>query len=244
MANKEIFTQVFMDNNEFYTKGDRENVLSRINQVHTITMFCPVSDFYVQTLKSSFDLMLSGYKVNDNEWHNIPTIDAFNAFLFTKNFNDKMGIPLNMDIFNIMVGALKLFERLKRINFKFTDDPEVSEAFKNVLERDKEEMRKRRIYHVDMLEINLADMFSQGIIDILNKVFICNDLIPNSYLKRKFNISFSYDEYVSFMDMFINNNAGNLNMLDKNICDYFRSFPPLVEEQKPDIRLITNYSDL
>ena len=233
-----------MNSNEFYTKGSREDVVSRINQVHTITLFCPMSDFYMQTLKSSFELMLGSYKVNDNEWKNVPTIEAFNTFLFTKNFNDKIGIPLNMDIFNIIVSALKLFNRLKRISFKFMEDPEVDEAFKNVIEHNKEEMKKRRIYHVDKLEINLSDFFSQGIIDILNKVFICNELIPNSYLERKFDISFSYDDYISFMDMFINNNSGNLNILDKNICDYFRSFPPLIEEQKPEIRLITNYSDL
>lgn len=233
-----------MSNNEFYTKGEREKVLTRINQVHTITIFCPITDFYVQSLKNSFELMLCGYKVNDNEWKNVPTIDAFNAFLFTKDFNDRMGIPLNMDIINVIVGALKLFERMKKITFKFTDDPDIEQAYRFILEHNKEEMRKKRIYTVDVIEINLSDYFSQGIIDLLNKVFICNELIPNSYLERKFSISFNYDDYISFMDMFINNNKDNLNFLDVNICDYFRSFPPLIEEQKPEIRLITNYSDL
>ena len=233
-----------MNSNEFYTKGDHEDVVSRIGQVHTITVFCPLSDFYVQTMKNTFVLMLEKYKVGEDDWINVPVIDAFNAFLFTKNFNDKMGIPFNMDIVNVIVGALKLFNRLKRISFKFTDDPNIEEAYKNVIERNKEEMKKKRIYKVDIIEINLSDFFSQGIIDLLNKVFMCNELIPNSYLERKFDISFSYDDYISFMDMFINNNSGNLNILDKNICDYFRSFPPLIEEQKPEIRLITNYSDL
>ena len=79
---------------------------------------------------------------------------------------------------------------------------------------------------------------------MLNKVFICNELIPNSYLDRKFALTFTYDDYISFMDMFINNNRMNLNLLDSNICDYFRSFPKLITEQKPDIRLITNYSEI
>ena len=94
-----------------------------------------------------------------------------------------------------------------------------------------------------MLEMNLGDMFSQGVIDMLNKVFICNELIPNSYLNRRFILDFKYDDYTSFMDMFIENNRENLNLLDKNICDYFRKFPKMVEEQKPMIRLVTNYSE-
>ena len=45
------------------------------------------------------------------------------------------------------------------------------------------------------------------------------------------------------MDMFLTNNEISFDSLDKNICEYFKSFPTLINEQKPDIRLITNYSD-
>ena len=79
---------------------------------------------------------------------------------------------------------------------------------------------------------------------MLNKVFIINELMPNSYLDRKFKLDFTYDEYLSFMDMFINNNRESLNLLDSNICDYFRSFPKLITDQKPNIRIITNYREI
>ena len=91
--------------------------------------------------------------------------------------------------------------------------------------------------------MNLSDLFSQGIIDLINKVFICNGLMSNSYLERTFQLEFTYDEYVSFIDMFVNNNRPNLDALDANICDYFVLFPPLVKEQKPKIRILTNYVD-
>ena len=71
-----------------------------------------------------------------------------------------------------------------------------------------------------------------------------NEIIPNSYLDRKFEIDFSYEEYISFMDMFLGNNANSFNMLDGNICDYFRSFPQIVIDNMPDIKIITNYSQL
>jgi len=45
------------------------------------------------------------------------------------------------------------------------------------------------------------------------------------------------------MNMFISNNKENLDILDKKICDYLQTFPPLVIEQKPKIRLLTNYAD-
>ena len=77
----------------------------------------------------------------------------------------------------------------------------------------------------------------------MNHVFICDEIIPNSYLERKFYIDFTYDEYMNFMDMFLANNGSSFDSIDTNICDYFKSFPILINEQKPNIRLITNYSD-
>ena len=236
-----------MSNSNFYTKGVREDVISRINQVHTMTMFCPLCDYGVMALMNSFELMLPQYKseTDGNVWLGVPAIDAVNAFLFTNNFcKDSAGkfIDINMDIIGVIASSLKMFPRLKLINFEFTPDSEVFEIYNQLLKQKKVE-KKKYIYRVDKLEIHLADLFSQDVIDIVNKVFMYNGLIPNSYLHRKFQLDFDYDDYTSFMDMFINNNRDNLNMLDMNVCDYFRKFPPLIEDQKPKISLITNYSE-
>lgn len=231
-----------MDNTYFFTKGNKVDILTRMNQVHTITIYCPLGDFYIRTLKDTFNEMLSGYKENDNLWSNVPAIDALNVFYITAAFQKELDLDIDSDIIGIIVSSLKMFNRLKYISFQFTDDEEIMNSYKLLLKREKTGIKKS-IYKVDMLEMNLGDMFSQNIIDMLNKVFMLNDIIPNSYLNRKFVLDFNYDDYISFMDMFIQNNIDNLNILDKNICDYFRKFPKPIESQKPMIRIITNYNE-
>ena len=227
-----------MGNSNFYIKGNYEDIITRISQVHTITMFCPMSDHCVQGLKNTFEIMLAEYKKNEDYWENVPTIDALNAFIF----NDNMNRDYDSGIFSVIVSSLKMFNRLKRINFQFTDDEDILNSYKQIMKNNIEGTTKY-IYNVDVIEMNLSEMFSQMIIDMLNKIFICNEYLPNSYLDRKFMVDFKYDEYMAFMDMFINNNKENLDALDDKICDYFKSFPKLVIDQKPNIRIVTNYSE-
>ena len=227
-----------MSNSNFYIKGNYEDIITRISQVHTITMFCPMSDHCVQGLKNTFEIMLAEYKKNEDYWENVPTIDALNVFIF----NDNMNRDYDSGIFSVIVSSLKMFNRLKRINFQFTDDEDILNSYKQIMKNNIEGTTKY-IYNVDVIEMNLSEMFSQMIIDMLNKIFICNEYLPNSYLDRKFMIDFQYDDYMAFMDIVINNNKETLDALDDKICDYFKSFPKLVMEQKPNIRLVTNYSE-
>ena len=227
-----------MSNSNFYIKGNYEDIITRISQVHTITMFCPMSDHCVQGLKNTFEIMLAEYKKNEDYWENVPTIDALNVFIF----NDNMNRDYDSGIFSVIVSSLKMFNRLKRINFQFTDDEDILNSYKQIMKNNIEGTTKY-IYNVDVIEMNLSEMFSQMIIDMLNKIFICNEYLPNSYLDRKFMVDFQYDDYMAFMDMVINNNKEMLDALDDKICDYFKSFPKLVMEQKPSIRLVTNYSE-
>lgn len=231
-----------MAENSFFTKGDKEEMVSRIGQVHTITLFCPLGDFCVRSLRDTFEIMLSGYKVNDNLWKGVPAIDALNAFIFANTFQDKFGLDVDKDIIGIILSSLKMFKRLKLINFQFTDDEEIMNTY-NILLKKTTTGIKKYIYKVELLELNLSDMFSQRVIDMLNKLFIHNELIPNSYLERKFKINFSYNDYMSFMEMFLNNNKEDLDTLDTNIAEYLGKFPKLLDEQKPKIRLLTNYRD-
>ena len=227
-----------MGDSNFYIKGNYEDIITRISQVHTITMFCPMSDHCVQGLKNTFEIMLAEYKKNEDYWENVPTIDALNVFIF----NDNMNRYYDSGIFSVIVSSLKMFNRLKRINFQFTDDEDILNSYKQIMKNNIEGTTKY-IYNVDVIEMNLSEMFSQMIIDMLNRIFICNEYLPNSYLDRKFMVDFKYDDYMSFMDMVINNNKETLDALDDKICDYFKSFPKLVMEQKPNIRVVTNYSE-
>ena len=224
-----------MSNSNFYIKGNYEDIITRISQVHTITMFCPMSDHCVQGLKNTFEIMLAEYKKNEDYWENVPTIDALNVFIF----NDNMNKDYDSGIFSVIVSSLKMFNRLKRINFQFTDDEDILNSYKQIMKNNIEGTTKY-IYNVDVIEMNLSEMFSQMIIDMLNKIFICNEYLPNSYLDRKFMVDFQYDDYMAFMDMVINNNKETLDALDDKICDYFKSFPKLLMEQEPKIRLVTN----
>ena len=234
-----------MGNTTFYTKGDRDQVLSRIGQVHTITMLCPVIDMGINSLRGSMEMMIPKYKVNEKLWKNVPAIDALNTFLFTMSFFKDSNLNVDPKMVTVISSSLRMFKRLKYINFEFTDDFEIYETYKALINnlKDSKDVKKKCIYKVESLEFNLSDLFSQRVIDIFNKVLIFNDLMPNSYLERKFRMDFSYEEYESFINMFIGNNCDRLNSLDGNICDYFRMFPPLIIEQKPNIIVITNYSD-
>ena len=91
----------------------------------------------------------------------------------------------------------------------------------------------------------LGDMFDQNIIDLINKSFISNGIISNSYLERDFLITFEFDEYISYINMFVDNNIDRLSMMDEDIIDYLRVFPYIVGDvSKPIIQLYTNYKEI
>jgi hypothetical protein len=88
-------------------------------------------------------------------------------------------------------------------------------------------------------------MLDQKIIDLINKHLIANGIISNSYLEREFLIEFEFDEYISYINMFIENNIDRLSMLDEDIMEYLRVFPTIVGDiSKPNIKLYTNYREV
>lgn len=227
------------ENRNTYVKGEREKILSRMDAVHSMTMFCPVNFDSLDCLKYCFGIICPQYKTDGDKWIDVPCADALKAFLVAVN---SLGMDNSYPI-DVISGVLKTFSRLKYIDFEFIDDKDLMKSFDyKTWSTDKTIYRK--IYRIKKLEFNLSDMFSQKIIDIYNKVLMMNEIIPNSYLDRKFEIDYSYDEYISYMDMFIGNNSSSFNMIDKDICDYFISFPEVIIEHRPDIKVITNYSQL
>lgn len=231
----EILNILFM----CYTKGESDYASMRISQVHTITMFCPLQDKVVSDLMRVFDIIVENYKSDDGVWKNVPAIEALRCFLMTIATSDEG----DREILDIISASLKAFPRLKRITFVFTYDENVYKSYRDMIDLCKNDM-KNAVFRIDVVEMNLSDMFIQEIIDKFNKVLMINEIISNSYLNRSFRIDFTYDEYITFMDMFLGNYGPELNRIDGNICDCFRSFPPLVEMHKPEIRIITNYSEL
>jgi len=224
--------------NVYYTKGDKETIIKRINQIHTITLYCPLQDKGVQTLKRYLTELLPEYMENADLFSNVSTADALMVFL-----NALADKEFEGSVISLITGALRSFQRLKKVNFEFTNDPDIYETYIESVKQNKVVVKKH-IYKIDKVEMILSDMFSQEVIDMINKVLIVDEIIPNSYFERKFTIDFKFDEYVGFMDAFLNNNVITLDLLDKNIGEYFRTFPQLIDEQKPDITLVTNYNEL
>lgn len=248
-----------MDNN-LYTKGDREQVIKRFDNVHTITIYCPLQFECVKYLKMSLVSNLMGYMsreedcdVSDSEnevdydsntFTKIPTIDMFNCFIVTLNCCKGENIP--PDVLYSIWSVIQSFKFLKFINVVFTDDEIVYESYSKIKDKDKSNLFEvvKNIYKVEALEIRLYDLFTQEIVDILNKTFVFDEVIENEYLKREFLIMFHFDDYMSFMNMFTNNNGSLFDSLDVNIIDYLLMFPKIVTRDKPKIRLITNYQNL
>ena len=231
-----------MNKNKFYTKGDPEETTQRMNQVHTITMFCPLVDESMAILRENLSNLLPDYETMDNLWKGVPTIDALNVFILTTKFCTENNI--NIDVLSVVAGSLKSFSKLKYINFKFSMDPQVYISYRNMLSDKKSIDQVKNIYHLETLELNLMDMFSQDIIDFINKVMAMNEIISNSVLERNWIVEFTFDEYISFMNMFLGNNGPALHRMNENICDYLRTFPEMIVQQKPTIRFITNYREL
>lgn len=231
----------------FNVKGDLDKVTTRLGQIHTVTIYCPTIDDGMMCFYTTMKKTLSSYMDNENKniLKGVPTIDAMNAYLFTVDFCERRDVDLSM--FVVMGGALKIFENLKYVNFEFTNNPIVIGAYNTMItQRDSSGNVSilKEIYKIESIEFILKDMFSQDFIDFMNHFFVDCGYISNSYLKRNFLLIFTYDEYFSFFNMFLNNNCNLINETCPNIRDYLNLFPAIVNEHRPDFRIITDYYEL
>jgi predicted CopG family antitoxin len=236
-----------------YVKGDKESVTSRINQVSDITIYAPVSDRSMDYLYDALALLCSHYisKEGDDMFIHIPAIDFYNVALFAHKYCTENDIDTKY-IF-AMVSIIKSFANLKYISIKFVDDANVTESYERIINIESDSNKSSvdvineltKLYSIDAMEMYLGDMFDQEIIDLINKHLIANEIISNSYLEREFLIEFDFDEYISYINMFINNNKERLSMYDVDIMDYLRTFPAIIGDiSKPNIKLYTNYSEV
>ena len=229
-----------MDKSSF-TKGDPKDILNRMDNVHTIEIYCPIKYYDVNMLQYYLEMFSADYRTEETLWTGVPAVDALRSFVIAYS---ACGDDEDTSRLAIISGVLKSFNRLKYIDFKFVDTDEYDEVYncKDFL-KDKSK-NNMKIFKIKRMEFNLSDMFSQEIIDLFNKILMMNDIIFNDYLRRKFFIDFKYDEYVSFVSMMVSNNESSFDMMDENIRKYFTVFPEIIDEQKPDIRVITNYAEL
>ena len=233
-----------------YTKGDKDSVITRMNQVSDITLYAPSSDMGMSYLHEGLVTLCNHYfdNIDGDTFLLIPAIDFYNVALFVNKCCGENEVDAKY-IF-AMISIIKSFNNLKYISVKFVDDKNVSESYERLSNIQKESSSDvinelTNVYSIDAIEMYLGDMFDQEIIDIINKNLMFNEIISNSYLERDFLIEFEFDEYVSYINMFINNNKDRLSMYDSDIMDYLRVFPSIIGDVlKPNIKLYTNYSEV
>ena len=218
-----------------------DNSESKIHQVRSITIKCPLKDESLNCLKISLHNSLSSFIAGKNMFKNIPCADLLSIFLFTFDFCNKNKIDVSF--LKLVFTLIQSFDRLKYVTLLFTYNKGVRDTYEiminNYLKKENKGI-STEIYKIDSIELNLSEQLNQDTIDILNRSFIFNDIISNSYLKRTFVIEFEYDEYVSYINMLVNNDYFN-NLYDLKIIDCLINFPPLINEHKPLVKVVTNY---
>lgn len=234
-----------------YTKGDKEKVITRIEQVSDITLHIPSSERCMDYLYDSLMLLCNHYVDEDDGdlFLLIPAIDFYNVVLFANKCCKEKGVDTKY--ISAMMGVISTFTKLKYISVVFREDDELRDSYERLINMDKDSVisdaitELTNIYSIDVLEMYLGDMFDQDIIDLINKHFISNEIISNSYLERDFLVMFKFDEYITYINMFIENNIDRLSMYDSDIMDYLRVFPSIIGDiSNPDIRLYTNYREV
>ena len=235
-----------------YTKGDKNSVITRINQVSDITIYIPTTERCMDYLYDGLIMLCNNY-VDDSDsdmFFLIPAIDFYNVVFYVSKCCEENGVDTNY--ISAMMGIMKTFTNLKHVSVLFRNDDELRDVYERVINMDLNNVipnevieELSNIYSIDMLEIYLGDMFDQNIIDLINKSFISNHIISNSFLERDFFVTFEFDEYISYINMFVDNNMEKLSMLDEDIIDYFRVFPSIIGDIfKPNIKLYTNYKEI
>lgn len=234
-----------------YTKGDKKKVMTRIEQVSDITLHIPSSERCMDYLYDSLMLLCNHYVDEDDGdlFLLIPAIDFYNVVLFANKCCKEKGVDTKY--ISAMMGVISTFTKLKYISVVFREDDELRDSYERLINMDKDSVisdaitELTNIYSIDVLEMYLGDMLDQDIIDLINKHLISNEIISNSYLERDFLVMFKFDEYITYINMFIENNIDRLSMYDSDIMDYLRVFPSIIGDIfNPDIRLYTNYREV
>ena len=174
-----------------YTKGNKDNILSRINQVSDITLNVPANEKCLDYLYDALMILCHHY-INENSedlFLHIPAIDFYNVVLFTNKCCKEKDVDVKY--IHSMISIIRSFENLKRINIVFKNDVELIDSYEKIINTDSDDVEDiidelSNIYSIDAIEMYLSDMFDQDIIDLINKHFISNGIISNSYLERDF----------------------------------------------------------
>ena len=163
-----------------YTKGDRETVIRRFDMIHTLTMFCPIVDEGIKIFKNNLLTCLTQYMEKKDYFKQVPVMDVFVCFNKTLDYCKNNNISID-NIYSFW-GVVQSFKNLKFLNLEFTSDENVLYAYEYIRGKEKDKSFEiiQHIYKIEVIELVLSNMFTQNVIDMLNKVMMFDEIISNS----------------------------------------------------------------
>ena len=235
-----------MDNNN--TEINDVNVYQRMLQVYKLTLNVSLCD---EATKVFYNSLIENLGIH-------PTFYTEKRCLCDIHANDVINVLMECFEYcsekeyetNILTSVLCIFDTFKNlrlISFDFFEDDDLVDVYKNIInveyKGDKSSLFNK-IYNIDEIEIHLCDSLDKNIVDFLNNMFMFYGYIPNDYMKRRFFIDFEFDEYISFIQMIFSNDKDLATQMGVDVINHLIMFPVVVIQNKPKIRIVTNYFDL
>ena len=233
-------------NNNIETK--EITVYQRMSQVYKLTLNVPLSD---EGMKIFYNSLIENLDIH-------PTIYTEKRCLCDIHTNDAINVLVECFeychekkyetfILTSILSVFNIFNNLKVISFEFIENDDILDVYKKVNDAEYKGDKTslfNKIYNIDEIEIHLCDSLNRNIVDFLNNMFMFYGYIPNDYMKRRFCIDFEFDEYISFIQMIFSNDKDLATQMGVDVINHLIMFPVVVIQNKPKIRIVTNYFDL
>lgn len=206
------------------------------DEVSNRFLFSLIENTGISPIEENNKTIIKGVHINDALNVLLGCFEYYNI----NNDNDTLLITSILSVFNT-------FKNIRIVDFTFDDDPELLDIYNKIVDLEYKGSKVgmfNRIYDIKKMEIYLTDSLDKKVVDLLNKMFIFYGYIPNDYMNRKFTIDFKFDEYINFMNMIFSNNKQLVDTVGISVVDFLILFPVVIIEDKPDIKIITNYYDL
>lgn len=235
-----------------YVKVNVNGVVSRVKQVVKIKMFIPTDssftqDFFLPIMKKN---KVKGKKSSsDVLFENLNAKDLSNIMLVKEHSDEVDSSDIEKEpIKMILLGILNVYQNLQKITIVVSNKKKYAELENKLLsgKAKKDELPSlfSEFYSVEELELKLGDMFSQEVIDYINKYLIDIGIIENDYFERTFSLSMTYEEYISLFSMMINNNSDKVSKFGENFSNLLLLLPDKVIDGNPKINILTDYKQI
>lgn len=236
-----------------HCKGEYDKVISRRDNISSITILLPKDNEIVNAL---LGVIVSKYVepvhlFDRVVYYGIKSIDLINIVYSV--LSGEIGINGirgayydNTNVISALYGILRTFKNLTYVNIELSDDADVNGIEETLKRNEPSELTKlfAKMYRISELRINMNDIFSNEVCEYFMRYLMEDEILPNSYLDREFEVYFTNDEYTSFFFHMLKTNSDKIREYDEKIFDYMTTFPEKVVEDKPNISLVFDYKSI